>query len=140
MGFRFLDHTADIGIEVEADDVSGLFAEAALAFADCITELESLDETLLREIRLTAATRELLLVDWLNELLYIFEASGELFRAFECEVREAGAGWEIVAQARGAKFDDKVHRLKVPIKAVTYHGLEVGRDGNAWRARVIFDI
>jgi len=41
---------------------------------------------------------------------------------------------------RGERFDAARHPLKVQVKAVTYHGLEVARDEGGWRARVIFDI
>ena len=140
MGYRVVDHTADLGIEIQAESVNRLFSEAALAFADCITEVGKIRDRRQRSLRVVSESLELLLVDWLSELLFVFESDGELFSGVEAEVSETDRGWQVVASAGGEEFDEVRHPLKIPIKAVTYHGLAVTRDNDQWYGRIIFDI
>ena len=140
MGYRVVDHTADLGVEIQAASADQLFAEAALAFADCITEVAKIEARVLRELRVVSDDLESLLVDWLSELLFIFETKGELFSVMDAEVSRAEKGWQVTASGRGEVFDGDRHSLKVPIKAVTYHDLDVTELDGEWSARVIFDI
>jgi SHS2 domain-containing protein len=140
MGYRIVDHTADLGIDVEAESLDELFVEAARGFADCITEVEKIGANRQRSVRVASDSLESLLVDWLSELLFVFETSGELFSAVDAELSRVGDEWQIVATLGGEVFDEGRHPLKVPIKAITYHGLQVAEVDGAWSARVIFDI
>jgi SHS2 domain-containing protein len=141
MGYRIVDHTADLGIDVRAGALDALFVESARGFVDCITEVDRILPRRRRLLRVASNGLESLLVDWLSELLFVFETSGELFSKISADVSRSGTEWEVVARAEGELFDSSRHPLKVPIKAVTYHGLEVCREGDGtWRARVIFDI
>lgn len=98
---------------------------------------------------------EELLLDWLEELLYVFEVEGLLFREVAAEVTQVAEGedpaedatpaWRLVATARGEPRDLDRHPHKVLVKAVTWHGLHVTpgapRGGSGgWTGRVIFDI
>lgn len=139
MAYRFLDHTADLGIEVEAATLDELFGEAARAFADCVTEVDALAARKRRALRVVSSDLESLLVDWLSELLFVFETRGELFSAIDAKVSRADGNWQVAASATGEAFDSERHGLKIPIKAVTYHGLEVVEKNGAWSTRIIFD-
>lgn len=143
MGYRFLDHTADAGIEVEAASRDGLFATALEGFTDTITELAAVKPVEERRLEVAAVSLEELMVEWLGELLYRFETEGLLFRRARVAIEESeegGEGLTLQAQAQGQAYAAGRHPLKVLIKAVTYHALEVGPAGGGWRARVIFDI
>ena len=143
MAYELLEHTADLGVVVTAPTLEGLYAEALRALTDCITEVAAVAPREGRRIGLAAADRELLLVDWLGEALYLFETEGLVFSAAEVELqggREDGAAARLEARLHGESFDSRRHPLKVQIKAVTYHGLEVRETEEGWRARVIFDI
>jgi SHS2 domain-containing protein len=138
MGYRIVDHTADLGIDVRAGSLDALFAESARGFVDCITEVDGVIPRRQRLLRVASDSLESLLVDWLSELLFVFETSGELFSEVDAKVTEAATDWKVVARLGGERFDSDRHPLKVPIKAVTYHGLEVDREeSGSWRARVI---
>lgn len=141
MGFRVIDHTADIGIEAEGASLGALFAEVARGFVDVVTDLDGIEPSGTRTVRVEAGSLEMLLVDWLSELLYLFETEGLLFSTVDAELSRFDDGWRLAAVCRGERFDADRHELKVPLKAVTYHGLEVAElPGGRWRARVIFDI
>jgi SHS2 domain-containing protein len=140
MGYRFLDHTADVAFEVEAASRDEVFSEALAAFTDTITEIDRVEERMTRRFELQASQADLLLVDWLTELLYAYEMEGLLFHGADVRVRGEAGAFELVADARGEVQDEERHPTKVLIKAVTYHALEVAETADGWRARVIFDI
>ncbi len=140
MGYRFLNHTADVAFEATAATRDELFAEALAAFTDTLTERDGIEERLSRSFDLRASALDLLLVVWLEELLYVFEIEGLLFRRVETRLKEDGEGYRLTAEAWGEVRDEERHGLKVLVKAVTYHGLEVVETPDGWRARVIFDI
>ena len=140
--FQFFDHTGDIGVDIDAADPGALFADAARAFSETITDREGLAADELIEVSLSADAIDLLLVDWLSELVYRFDADGWLARDVEVEVSGTSASdqWTLRARLSGARLDPERHEVRVLVKAVTYHALEVVQIGPRWRARVIFDI
>jgi SHS2 domain-containing protein len=138
--FQFFDHTGDIGVDIDAPDVGSLFADAARAFTDAITDREALCAEGRVQVALESDALDLLLVDWLNELLYRFETSGWLPRDADPAVERGERGWSLVASATGGRLDPERQEVRVLIKAVTYHALDVREDAGRWRARVIFDI
>ena len=140
MAYRPLEHTADVGLEVEAPDLDGLFADAAAGLCDTVTARSRVEPRHRRETRLAAAALDLLLVDWLEELLFRLDAHRELYSEHAVTVSGAEGGWSLAAASRGEPVDLSRHSLKVQVKAVTYHGLEVARTESGWRARVLFDI
>jgi len=140
MGYRFLSHTADVAFEATAATLDELFAEALAAFTDTLTDPEGVKERLSRTFELRAPALDLLFVVWLEELLYAFEIDGHLFRRAETRIEQEAQGYRLTAEAWGEVRDEERHGLKVLIKAVTYHGLEVTETPEGWRGRVIFDI
>jgi SHS2 domain-containing protein len=141
MTIHFLDHTADVGAEIEAASLGELFAEAAQALLETIADPATVRTSLHRDFELSASDLETLLVDWLGELVYVFEVDRQLFRDAAVTLTEAADGWRLAAVARGEPYDPERHPIRVLVKAVTWHGLAVGcREDGAWRARVIFDI
>jgi SHS2 domain-containing protein len=140
VSWAVVEHTADVGIEVRAATLEALFVDAAAGFCDAITEAARLGADEERAFQLEAAGLDLLLVAWLDELLFRFDTTGVLYPRGEASVEGNGESWSLRAHVRGERFDAARHPLKVQVKAITYHGLEVARDAQGWRARVIFDI
>lgn len=140
MGYRQIDHTADLAIEVSAPGRDELFAEALLAFTDCVTDRRRVEPRVERRLTAESETLEELMLEWLGAALVRFELDGLLFSAARAAVKKAQAGWSIDAVCLGEAWSEERHPLKVLIKGVTYHGLEVASGGGLWRARVIFDI
>jgi SHS2 domain-containing protein len=135
--FEVFDHTADLGLRIEAEDLKGLFAEAGRALLSVIVSnpdaVEPCDPVTLRVL---GTDREYLLVDWLDELLFLFESRRFLAREFETVLDDIG----LSATALGEPCDPERHRLAHEVKAVTYHGLVVEESPDGWRAEVILDI
>jgi SHS2 domain-containing protein len=134
--FEIFDHTADVGIIAYGADLKQAFANAAKGLFSLITRLGDVGETLHRDIELTAADRESLLVDWLNELVYYFDAEGILFKRFDIiELNNS----HLKARGYGEKADRARHELKTGVKAATYHMLKIEKN-HGYRVQVIFDI
>lgn len=83
MEFRIVEHTADIGIEVEAGSLEELFAGAAAGMFSIIVDPETVTAVISRDITLHAADLEELMFAWLNELLYLLYAEALVPSRFE---------------------------------------------------------
>ncbi len=135
--FKILEHTADIGIIAYGEDVNKAFINAAKGLFSLIIDPEEVRVKKSREIMVTAPDREALLVNWLNELIYLLDAEGTLFKNFEIiNITET----ELKAKGYGEKINTKKHHLKREVKAATYHQLKIEQTAEGWRAQVIFDI
>jgi len=134
--FEILDHTADVGIIAYGADLRQAFANAARALFSLITELDDVEEVLYRDIELTAGDEESLLVAWLNELVYRFDAEGILFKRFDIIQLDDN---RLQARVYGEKVDSSKHKLKTGVKAATYHMLKVDKT-DGFRVQVLFDI
>jgi len=135
--FRVLEHTADIGFEAFGATREEVFANAARALVHLMVDLETIVPQEQLSLRTEASDMPNLLVNWLSEILYQFDAEGWLFRDFDVEdLTEHSLG----AAARGEKFDRMRHRVKLLVKAITYHQLDLRETAQGWRARVYVDI
>ena len=134
--FEIIDHTADVGIIAYGVDVSQAFANAARALFSLITELDDVEEFLHRDIELVAPDEESLLVEWLNELIYLFDTENIVFKRFDVTKLN---NTQFKARSYGEKVDSSKHRLKTGVKAATYHMLKVDK-GDGCRVQVLFDI
>lgn len=135
--FRFLNHTADLGILVYGEDRKELFTNAAEAFFSIITDLFRVRENTERIVRVESPHLEDLMVQWLAELLYMHDVDGLLFKKFSIDELDSGV---LKARVRGEPFDESRHVIKTQIKAVTYHQIQVRKEKGTWKARVIFDL
>jgi SHS2 domain-containing protein len=134
--FEIVDHTADVGIKAYGASMSQAFANAAKALFSLITELDNIDEVLHRDIELVAPDQESLLVEWLNELIYLFDAENIIFKRFDITQLNST---RLKARGYGEKVDSSKHKLKIGVKAATYHMLKVDKT-NGCQVQVLFDI
>ncbi len=140
MAYRFFDHTGDIGVTLTGKTREALFASAAIAFTDTLTAVSNVEPRRPEEVALDAPELDLLLVDFLSELLYRFDTRGWLSRDAQVDVRERDGGWALEGTLSGEKLDPERHKVKILIKAVTYHGLHVIERNGEWHANVVFDV
>lgn len=138
MGYELIEHTADLGIHVWAPDLDALFAEAATALVAVMGEAAGPDVHRERVV-LDAPDREALFVDWLSEILFLFEARGVAPREVEIEVAE-GQPWTLTATVRGPDAAEGFRQHGPQVKAVTYHALEVRDSPRGVEARVYLDV
>jgi SHS2 domain-containing protein len=137
--YSYFEHTADLGIHVEAGDQATLFVDVAKAlFGAIVEDIDQVLPTQTIEIEVQGSELDMLLFDWLRELLYRFDADHLLFSEFHVIVRENG----LSGIAKGEPYDPTRHLLSHEVKAITYHDLRVEElsDGAGWVAQVIVDI
>lgn len=135
--FREIDHTGDLGIEVEAPDLDTLYARAAWGMFALLTDMRTVAPKHSERVEVEAADREALMVRWLSELNYRHLTRRRLYCTFEIEER---TDRRLAATVRGEPFDPERHPLYTEIKAVTFHGLEIRETDGLWRVRIIFDM
>ncbi len=135
--YETFDHTADLGLRIQAGDLNTLFVEAAQAlFATLVEDLASVAPVRKLDMVIAGADREYLLFDWLKQLLYHFDAEHLLLSRFEVRVNDNG----LQGSAWGEPLDRARHELAHEVKAITYHGLRVEPTTDGWLAEVIVDI
>jgi SHS2 domain-containing protein len=135
--FILLDHTADLGIIVRGSDTKDLFEKAGLAVIHLM--IDSIPDRETKSIRISLNGNDLaeLMVNWLGEILYLFEGEKEIVTSI---VIDSISPTYLDATLKTVSFDPKLHDIMCEIKAVTYHQLEVAKRDDHWEAKVIFDL
>lgn len=131
--YREIEHTADRALQVWGNKLPDLFVGATRGMYGLMADVDGLVPTHWREVRLDAWDRESLLVDWLNELLFLTETEGLLF--VECDI-ESLTDTALVARVGGVR----ALPTKAQIKAATFHNLALVRDENGWSTLITFDV
>ena len=140
MGYRFIDHTADVAADLTGGTLGDLFLSAAQALADTITDLAAVQPAVTQSVTLDSDALDDLLVDWLNELLYRFEVQNMLVSDASVTVEERAGRWHLAATVAGEPYDPERHPSRVLVKSATYHGLHITHAQETWNARIVFDI
>jgi SHS2 domain-containing protein len=139
--FELIDHTADIGVRSFGDEPEAVFENAvrgmySIIFFESVPSIEKIGEY---DISLQATDLDQLLIDWLNELLFIFSTKNILISEFDISIIESTPGYELDAKIFGQELSEEQLIGIREIKAVTYHLLSIKKTKN-WQAQVIFDI
>ncbi len=134
MRYRLLEHTADAMVEVHGKDLNERFGNAAYALFDQITDASKVEPKGEMKIVLSAETRDQLLVDFLQELLFLHDTEDLVL----CEFDVTTDGKNLEARVRGETFDEKKHTKRSVVKGVTYHRLEF--DDEEGVITILFDV
>lgn len=130
-------HVADIGLHGRGHSEAEAFEQTALALTAVITDPATVRPNTAIEIACQAPDHELLLVDWLNALIYEMDIRGMLFSRFAVTL----TGDHLTATAWGEPVDRDRHHPAVEVKGATYTELKVYRDGDGvWHARCVVDV
>ncbi|MGW8143575.1 MAG: archease [Anaerolineales bacterium] len=131
-GFREIPHTADWELEVWAPDLESLLEQTARGMYH-LTHLNlALGPRLTRKLELQFFEPEMLLVDFLTELIYFSESEKIAFDNFNLQIQ----GDRLIAHLSGSK----IKSLAKEIKAATYHNLEIRDTGVGLVANIVFDV
>jgi SHS2 domain-containing protein len=137
VSWETFEHDADVGLVVLGRDGPELFAQAGLALFDLVCDLDRVDERERYPLVGEADAVEPLLVDWLNDLVYLFQGRGVVCRRFAFPVWSETA---YEAEAFGEPLDAARHAPRDLVKAATYHRLSVTQQEDGLEARVILDV
>ncbi len=134
-GFELLEHTADVGVRARGATLEEAFEQATLGLAEVLgAHRPGRGDTVAVEV--TAGDPGALLVDWLNEVLWLHETRGHAAIAAVRVEGVAGdrAAGSVTFSSTGPPADGTF------VKAVTYHRLRVGRDADGWLVEVYLDV
>ena len=138
--YTLLDHTADIMYKVEAATIEGLFNQAGLAIGEITTNLKTIEEKVEREITAKGKKIDMLLFDFLDDLLFYKDAELTIFSRFDISIKKDGEEYILNCKAFGEPLDANKHDRKIDIKAITMHLFEVKQIADRWEATVLVDI
>ena len=143
MPYKFLEDvgTADIAFEATGRDLPQLFTAAADATMNVmIDNLDAIESRETRQIELSNDNVEMLLFDFLQELIYFKDAKRLLLRARDTQIDQKGEAYFLKAKVVGERLDDTRHQQRADVKAVTLHGFSVEEQDSGWKAKVLLDI
>ena len=129
---------ADCALEIHGRDLDDLFATAARALADVMVDPDTVPDDVERTLRLEARELDLLLHEWMSELIFLKDSERLIFP--RAVVRVGAVPPALTARLRGGRIDPARTGLRADPKAVTFHQFALEPRGAGWYARVVIDI
>ena len=136
MAWSHFQHEADIGLCGTGADKASAFEAIAMALTAAITDPETVAVVKSVPIRCAAPSDDILLVDWLNALVYEMATRRMLFGEFHVDISDG----QLTATAGGEPVDAAKHEPAVEVKGATWTALSVSEHAGEWRARCVVDV
>ena len=143
MPYHYLEEigTADIAFEATGRDLPELFTDAADATTNVmIDNLDAIEPRETRQIELSNDKIDMLLFDFLQELIYLKDAERLLLRVRDAQIDKKEGKYFLKAEAAGETLDAARHHQRADVKAVTLHDFSVEKENGGWKATVLLDI
>jgi SHS2 domain-containing protein len=134
---KYIEHPSDVGFEVYGDTLEELFANAAIATYSFMTDVDEIEEEAERRVEIKSEDLYSLMFDWIDEMIFLFEAESLVMKKFDIEVNLSN--FSVSGKCKGGKFDTSKHESGIIIKAVTYNMMEIKKN-EIWKARVVLDV
>ncbi|MCH7928397.1 MAG: archease [Candidatus Dadabacteria bacterium] len=138
--YELIDHTADLSIKVYGKDLEELLKNSSAAMMDVICDLNTIELKNQYSVSSSGNSEEELLVNLLQELLYLHEVKKLLFCKFEFKINDNIKNREVEGNVWGEEIDFSRHDLLNDIKGVTYSDLKVEHKNGKLSAKITFDI
>ncbi len=135
--YRVIRKSSELSIRLSGDSLPQILADAGTALFDLLVDPDTVEvrESVILEVE--GLDNDDLMVNWIRELLYEYQASGYVLKEFD--VRKAGEFF-VHAEARGEKFDPDRHEEREAIGAVAERVSHLGKMGAQWTAQVGFEL
>lgn len=135
--WEHFEHEADIGVRGYGETLEQAFEQTALAMSSVITDLENIQPSECVEVECNAPDNEVLLIDWLNELVFQMATRRMLFATFKASIHNQ----HLRATICGEPADQEKHKPAVEVKGATFTELKVQQDNNGiWMAQCVVDV
>jgi len=132
---------ADVAFRAEGESLEEVFRAAWEATLEVmLPDAGSLRDLRRKRIELANPATDLLLFDFLQELLFFKDSEGLLLNLVSLSIQDDPAGFRLQAEAAGEEADPNRHELGTDVKAVTLHHFALRRAGGCWQATVILDV
>ena len=131
MSYKFLDHSTDAIIEINAKDLKEAFSVAANAVINLTLDQDKVEEKESKEFVSQGKDLYYLLFSWLEEIPFILITEGFAIKRIEFNIEKNGA-YKINAKAFGETLDLEKHNFKVEIKAPTFYDMVIRNEGEVY--------
>jgi SHS2 domain-containing protein len=138
--YDFLDHPADIAVEVNADSIEKLFEISAEAWKASAIENSSSESPFEFQFGLESISLEELLVEFLSELNYKLYGERLVYSKIKSLTIEEDSIFRIKAELYFEDFNPLLHQIKNEIKAITFHQMNIQKKDNSYSTKIVFDI
>lgn len=135
--YRVTTHQSELAVRIVGDSQADLFANSAGALFDVMTDVNAIEVKEHIALEVEGSDRDDLMVNWIRELLYLYQGSGYLLKEFKIK---AVNDTLVTADVSGEKVDPDRHEIKQEITAVAFHKSRMQKTGNQWTAKVIFEL
>jgi SHS2 domain-containing protein len=135
--YEFFETEADVGVRASAPTDRDAFARAAEGVFALTADPTTVEARERREVRAQADSDEALLVNWINECLYVHEIEGFVVRRVEVDTLAGGMVHGVLI---GEEFDAARHHAGTIVKAATSHGVRVERAGGEVQVSIVLDV
>jgi SHS2 domain-containing protein len=135
--YRITKHQNELAVRITGNSQADLFVNSGLALFDVMADVDKIEVKERLPLEVEGADRDELIVNWLRELLYLYQGSAYLLKDFDIrEVKDT----VVKAEVGGEKLDPDRHEVKQEITAVAYHQSHMQKTGDQWIAQVIFEV
>lgn len=134
--YEIIEHTADVGIKAYGRTPGEVLREMGRGMFSLIVDLDTVKHEIEEKIEVKGETYEELTFAYLSELLFLHDTLRIVFSDFDVKVEKENGLFVLKALAKGEKI--KTHKLKLLVKGVTYHMLEINETEGY--GTVIFDV
>jgi SHS2 domain-containing protein len=138
--FELFEHKADVGIRGKGNSLEEAFAECGKALFSVMVELDKVKAEERVEVKVEADDKEQLLVNFLNELLYLKDVKEMVFKEFELRIIEENGKWRLEGRALGEKINKEKHTIKGDVKAASFHQLKVSEEKGQFVVQCVVDV
>jgi SHS2 domain-containing protein len=141
-GYKFLEHTADVSVEIQGTSLEEAFEQTVYSLMETITpDLSLISPKIEKTITIEAEDKEALLFDFLTEFLYIFDVDGLIFNDITInKIQKVQDKYRLNALIKGEKFDKSKHKIGTEVKAITYSFMEIEEKKEKVTIKIVFDI
>lgn len=141
IGFKFLEHTADVYFVADGSSLEEAFCNAAKAMFETITNTSKIDVNTCVDVSNSCDDLLNCVYRWLEDLLILHDSRNLIFKDFEFKLVKSGDNeYRFIGRACGEVFNPDKHEPRMVVKAVTYSLMNVENIGNCWRIYVVLDI
>ena len=135
--YRITKHQNELAVRITGNSQADLFVNSGCALFDVMANTGEIEVKEHLPLEVEGADRDELIVNWLRELLYLYQAGGYLLKDFKItEVKDT----IVKAEVCGEKIDPDRHEIKQEIATVAEHKSRMQKTGNQWVAQVIFEL
>jgi len=124
MSYKYLEHTADVGIECSGNSLEEAFSEGAKALFNVMVDLSQVEALELITFDVEAESIESLFVEFLNHLIALKDINDAVYSEFNVQIKKEGNLYHLDCVAKGEILDQQKHKIRTEVKSATYYGLK----------------